>query len=86
MTTDAEVQGVFEEFWQPIVMPNGEWNLEQVKRELYDYRRMMTSVSEVYDQITNGRISKPNTDASVVIDEADDVVNDLIREATAKGV
>jgi len=80
---DNQVQAVFEEFWQPIVMLNGEWDLEQVKRELYDYRQVMSRVSEVYEYITHGRISKPNTDPAIVIAE---VTNELIREATAKGV
>jgi len=79
--TDAEVQKVFKEFWQDIVMPDGEWDLEQVKRELYDYAQFMEETSKVYDHITMGRVSKPNTTAEAVIAEADEVLNDLIREA-----
>ena len=75
-----EVEERFEEWWASIVMPNGEWDLEQVKKELYDYSVLIRNVSEVYDHITGGRISKPFTKVEVVIAEADDLVNQLIRE------
>lgn len=81
MTTDTEVQKVFEEFWQPIVMPDGEWDLEQVKKELSDHAQFMDDVSKVYCHVTDGAISKVNTHAEAVIGEADEVVNRLIREA-----
>lgn len=71
------VEEKFKEWWQPIVMPDGEWDLEQVKRELYDYARMIQDVSEVYDHITRGAISKPDTLPEVVIAVADDVLSDI---------
>lgn len=86
MTTDAEIQKVFEEFWQDIVMPNGEWDLEQVKKELYDYRQIMVSVSRVYDHITLGRITKPNTAARVVIEEADEIMNGFVYGAVSEAI
>ena len=77
-----EVQKVFTEFWQEIViLPNGEWDLEQVKKELYDFHRLMRNASEVYDHVTMGRISKENTRPGVVIGEYDGVLQDLIQEA-----
>jgi hypothetical protein len=54
-------------FWEPIVRPGDEWNLEQIKLELSDYRVIITEVSRVYDDLTHGRISKPNTAAEAVI-------------------
>lgn len=77
----SEVEQVFNEFWASIVMPDGEWDLEQVKKELYDYRVFMQTASEVYDHITCGAISKINTKADVIISVADDLVNELIRDA-----
>jgi len=76
-----EVEKLFKEWWALIVMPNGEWDLEQVKKELYDYAILMGNVSEVYDHITGGAISKPNTKPEVVIAVADDLVTQMIEEA-----
>lgn len=60
------------ELWLPIVAPNGQWDLDQVKRELHDYSMLLGEVPLVYDHVTNGRVSKPNTLASAVIDQHDD--------------
>lgn len=42
---------------------------------------IMREVSIVYDSITSGKISKPNTSAFEVISVADERVEELIREA-----
>lgn len=82
---DQEVDAVYDEFWKEIIEPNGVVNFEQVKRELFDYHTLLENVPKVYDHITRGRISKPNTLASAVIAIADDLamadVNEAIREA-----
>lgn len=41
-------------------------------------------VSRVYDHVTGGRISKPNTDEAVVRAVHDDAVAELVREAVAE--
>ena len=64
-----EVNRVYDEFWKDIIEPNGIVDFDQVKRELYDYRTCLSEVSKVYDEITNGRISKPNAAAEYVLDE-----------------
>lgn len=66
-----DVEAAFSEFWQSIVMPDGEWDLAQVKRELHDYRDLLHEVPLVYSDVTGGMISKPNTSASAVIAVAD---------------
>jgi hypothetical protein len=63
------VERVWQEFWKPIVAPDGTLDVEQVKRELFDYHTTMENVPLVYDEITGGRISKQNTLASAVIGE-----------------
>lgn len=61
------------EFWDLIVRPDGEWDIEQIKRELGDYRRFMHEVSIAYCELTHSRISKPNTLASAVVSQHDEV-------------
>ena len=74
---EDEVQRVFSEFWRDIVIkPNAEWDLEQIKRELYDYRMLMLNATRVYMELTGGRISDLTTNPDVVIDEANDVAYD----------
>jgi hypothetical protein len=81
MSEAPEVEESFQTFWKPIICPNGELDLEQVKKELFDYHNIMMEVSKVDDEITGGRISKPNTRADAVIAVYEDRVNELIEEA-----
>jgi hypothetical protein len=70
------------EFWAEICLnPDGSVNLDQVQRELSDFREMMNSVSTVYDHLTKGRISKPNTCAKVVIQEVEALQQQEVDEA-----
>ncbi|MFG1857558.1 hypothetical protein ACGFJT_37390 [Actinomadura geliboluensis] len=51
-----------DDFWKQIVeRPDGTLDLDQVKRELHDYHQLLQKIPKVYDEITGGRISKPNT-------------------------
>lgn len=73
----ADVEDNYNNFWKDILEVNGQINLEQLKKELYDYACMIREVSIVYDTLTMGRISKPNTKAQVVIDEVNEVNREI---------
>lgn len=60
-----------EDFWTNEVYPNGVMP-QQVQNELSDYHAIIGEVAKVYDTITGGRISKPNTRADDVISETED--------------
>lgn len=84
----SDYEQEYENHWRRHVEnPDGTLNADQVKRELYDYLMLMGRVAEVYDNVTGGRISKPETMAHHVIDEAnrrldeacDETVNDLVK-------
>lgn len=62
-----EVEEDYASFWVDIVAANGVRDWNQVKRELYDYHWLMREVTKVYDELTVGRISKPDTEAMHVI-------------------
>lgn len=70
----------YEEFWKDIVEENGVLNLDQIKRELFDFHNLMQNVSKVYMEITGGMISKQMTDPDVVIAVANDRIQDLVEE------
>lgn len=53
--------------------PDGTLNKDQVMRELSDYSVFLEQVSKVYCEITEGRISKPNTLAEAVISVKDEI-------------
>ena len=56
------------DFWTNWVYPEGA-NPEQIQNELLDFHFLMEQVPLVYMEVTNGRISKPNTYAREVIAE-----------------
>jgi len=58
--------------WADIVeAPGGALSRDQVARELSDYRHLLTEIPKVYDELSGGRFSKPNTAAHNVIEAAD---------------
>lgn len=76
----AEIDRDFEDFWRHIVCDeSGELDAEKVKAELFDFRRCMSQVAEVYDYITGGRLSKPKYLAEV---EHDRRLDGAVREAS----
>lgn len=83
---DKEVERVWREFWLPIVTRNGNINLSQIKRELYDYHEMMDEVSKVYDEVTWHQISKPNTRADAVISIYNDHLQEVVKEAIKEAI
>lgn len=75
----------FDTFWRPLVSTNGMVDMDKVARELADYHDMLDEVPKVYDHVTRGRFSKPNTLARHVIAAHDDVctedTNEAVKEA-----
>jgi hypothetical protein len=76
-----DYETTFEEFWKELVEnPDGSLNIDQVKRELHDYSKMLDEVPKVYCHVTGGLISKANTKAEEVIEEFENYVEKRIRE------
>lgn len=74
----VDYEQTFEDFWKDIVVnPDGTLNIDQVKRELSDYKMVMDIASEVYCHVTGGIISKPNTLAKEIIAVSEDRVNKI---------
>jgi hypothetical protein len=70
-----------DEFWRR-VYPDG-MDAQEILNELSDLQMMIENVSKVYDHVTGGKASKPNTDADVIKSLHDDYVNELVEEALA---
>jgi hypothetical protein len=58
----------------------GKFNEAQARLELSDYFQFLTQASLVYDHVSGGRISKPNTMAFEVTDAADEYYAGVYRE------
>jgi hypothetical protein len=84
----------YRQFWAPLVEnPDGTINRDKVARELADYQLVMVEASKVYDELTGGRLSKPNTAAHHVInfaneraaaDHAADLLDNLLDRMTTE--
>lgn len=61
------IDDVYNDFWKDIVEVDGELDKEQIKRELFDYYVAIREVGKVYDELTMGAFTKPNTAAEYVI-------------------
>jgi hypothetical protein len=73
-----EYEKVYDTFWKTIVEDDdGNLNVDQVKRELFDWYFSMQEVAKVYSEITGGRLSKPNYYASGVISAYEEHVEEL---------
>lgn len=73
MDGHESVQQEYERFWKGIVERDGVLDFEQVKRELYDYSQLLERIPVLYCRLTDGAISKPNTDIDVVYNLAEEV-------------
>lgn len=69
MSTEPDYMITYREFWADIVEKDGTLNLDQVARELHDFRAMMREVSKVYEELAG--LSKPNTAAVHILDGAE---------------
>jgi hypothetical protein len=66
------------DFWRDLVTDeDGTINLDLVKRELSDFRFVMTEVPKVYSHVTGGALSKPNYYASGVISAFDNYLEEV---------
>ncbi len=67
-----DYEQTYEEHWKDFCEKEGVPDMDAIKRELHDYWIVMGEVSKVYDHITGGKLSKPNTRAESVIDAAEE--------------
>lgn len=79
----GDIEKVWAEFWEPLVVVDGEVRLDHIKRELYDYWVLLEEVPKVYMYITDGRVSKPNTAAFHIIAAHDEAVMKAHDEGSA---
>lgn len=85
ISVEQEIQELWETFWKPLVTKDGELDLEQIKKELYDFHFIMQQVPKVYTHITGNKLSKLMYRAETVIRMADEYYEDLYETNEAGG-
>lgn len=81
MKTDIDYEKVYEEFWKGIVEDeNGNLNIDQVKRELSDFKFIIDQLPYIYCEVTGNRLSKHMYPASSVISAFNSHLEDLREE------
>ena len=82
VTPNADCRRIYQEFWKPLLeRPDGSIKMEQLKRELADYYKMLVEVPKVYCEVTGNQLSKPLYDAAVVIRKYEEHNETLIQDA-----
>lgn len=79
---DPTVDEVYEDFWKPIIERDGVLDIEQLKKELFDFWQVMERVPKVYCHVTGDQVSKLLTDADTVCNLADEHYERMYDEAT----
>lgn len=79
----TDYEQTWKEFWEPIIAPNGEIDVEQLKKELFDFSTLMKSASEVYEHVAG--LSKCNTDPKYIIDAFEERINEAYEEGRGDG-
>ncbi len=75
-----EIEGNWDNLWADIVYPDNKLDLEQLKKELFDYSNLMDRMSEITDYISNGQLSKPTYDVGVLKNFHDEEIAKYCKE------
>ena len=66
--SNYDVEQIYQDFWKEIIsVGNGIIDIEQVKKELCDYYKMLQEVPKVYCEVTGGILGNPLYDAETVL-------------------
>lgn len=78
----SDVDENWNENWKHILThPNGNIDVEQLKKELFDFSKLINNVGEVYCHVTGGRLSYVTYPANTIIEVADEVSEENSQEA-----
>lgn len=84
---DDGVNEVWEKFWRPLVYTeSGELDLEQIKKELFDFHFLIENMPKFIEHATGGACSNPMVHLSVLESLHDDYVTTLVDEAYEEAI
>lgn len=77
--------GFDEEWWRQLVCDeDGVPDMEKAMADFHDFHMLIRSASEVYEKVTDGQITKPNTAPWEVVSAVEDITTRLVEEALAE--
>ena len=59
----------FKEFWKPLLTIDGKYDEQKIKNEMHDLDFATDQISELYMELTGGRLSKPMYYAQTILQE-----------------
>lgn len=68
------------EYWKPLLLTDGKLDEEKINNEMHDLVFVLTQVSEVYQAVTGGRLSKETYFADTVIAEYNEQIQAAYHE------
>ena len=71
----------YEKTWKELIEVDGEINLDQVKRELFDYANLIAMATQVYFYATGGKTGNVRTMPERMVELIEERVQELIEEA-----
>lgn len=80
--TDEQWEKAWKETWQPLLYTtDGELDEQKIENEMHDLVFVLHQVSEVYEHITGGKLSKEMYFASTIIAEHEKQIEQAVGEA-----
>ena len=84
---DKSANKIYNDFWKEIIeKKDGSINKTQLKKELADFSMLIRHVTKMYDYISRGRISYPQTKPEAVIELYEELLNEAYEEGYIEGV
>lgn len=72
-----EIEQNWKDNWEEILMKDGVVDLEQLKKELFDFSNLINDATKVYCHVSGGRLSYPSYSAKTVISAYEDYIESL---------
>lgn len=74
----------WEGLWKKILTQDGRINLNQLKKELFDYSFLIQEAARVYHYVSGGRVFKPSQTSDEVIAAFNEYFKDKVNEEVKK--
>jgi len=76
--TDVWWEKAWQETWRPLLFTDGKLDEAKIENEMHDLVFVLRQVSEVYEHITGGKLSKEMYFADTIIAEHNSVIDKAV--------
>lgn len=78
--TDEQWVTAWREYWRPLLITDGVFDEQKINNEMHDLVFVLRQVSEVYEHITGGKLSKEMYFADTIIAEYEKQIEKAVDE------